>query len=109
MAHDPVNMHCAHIIGRRITRLRHEPNNALCLCASCHHYFTDRPTEWAVFVRQTIGDTMMDELQRLSNQVCKFSKGWKVEARKHYREEAARMKAKRMAGDTSMLDLAGYW
>jgi len=108
-AYEPINCHAAHIIGRRITRLRHDPRNALCLCATCHHYFTDRPTEWTVFVRKKIGDGVMDELQQLSNKVCKFPRGWKKEARKHYREEAARIKALRMAGDSSYADFVGYW
>ena len=108
-AHDTLNLHCAHVIGRRITRLRHSPNNAIACCATCHHYFTDRPMEWTAFIRNKFGDTVMDELVRLSNMSCKFPKGWKKEARAHYRQEQAAMKEKRMAGDTGYLEFVGYW
>lgn len=107
--HDRINSHCAHIIGRRITRLRHDPANALCLCATCHHYYTDRPMEWTAFVRKTCGDTVIDELQRLSNQVCKFPRGWEKEARAHYRGEQKRLRAARAENFRARFNLVGYW
>ena len=109
LGHDTMNMHCAHIIGRRVTRLRHDPRNAMCLCSTCHHYYTDRPMEWTAFVRKTCGDVLMDELVRLSNEVCKFPKGWKVEARAHYRKEMERLKAARAENYMSRFEFVGFW
>jgi len=108
-AHERVQLQCAHIVGRRVLLLRHDPRNAVALCASCHHYFTDRPLEFAGWVRGHIGDTIPDELKRLSNVVHKKHKTWKKEARAHYREELKKMEQKRKDGDVGYLEFVGYW
>ena len=109
LEHETVNCHCAHIIGRRITRLRHDPRNAMTLCASCHFYYTDRPMEWTAFVRKECGDSVMDELIRLSNESCKFPKGWKKEALAHYKSEEKRLAAARAENYTGRFEFVGYW
>lgn len=108
-AHDKHSLQCSHIVGRRVLLLRHDPRNANALCASCHHYFTDRPLEFSGWVRSHIGDTIADELQRLSQVVHKRHKDWKKEARAHYREEWKKMEQKRLDGDTGYLEFTGYW
>ena len=107
---DKVNAHCAHVLGRRITRLRHDPRNALMLCASCHFYMTDRPIEWTCFVRELLGHGIVDELVRLSNDnTFKTYKNWKVDARKHYRLERDRMKAAGAEDYSGRFEIIGYW
>jgi len=49
------NLQCAHIISRSYKQIRHNLKNALCLCQSCHIYFTNRPIEWENYVINTIG------------------------------------------------------
>ncbi len=44
------NLQCAHIRSRRFSRWRVDPRNAVCLCAGCHHWFTDHPIEFASWV-----------------------------------------------------------
>lgn len=49
-----VQLQCAHWIGRRFRNTRWDPDNAFCLCAGCHMWFTDHPTEfgrWAIGMR----------------------------------------------------------
>ena len=101
-------MDCAHIFSRRSTRLRHDPRNAMCLCSSCHRYYTDSP-EWGLFVVEKIGQELYDELRRLHKTPFKTIRGWKDEARAHYRKELARMVQLRHEGNLEYLDLRGYW
>ena len=107
--HDTVQLQCAHIVGRRILRLRHDPRNAVALCASCHHYFTDRPLEFASWIAYRLGDVIPEELRRLANEVHRRHKDWKKEARKHYREELKKIEEKRKKGDMGYIDFVGYW
>ena len=46
------NLQCAHIISRWNLRLRWDEMNVLCLCAGHHRYWTNRPLEWADFIRK---------------------------------------------------------
>lgn len=39
-------LQCAHIVGRSNKRLRTDENNALCLCAGHHRYYTTKSDEW---------------------------------------------------------------
>lgn len=44
------NLQCAHIISRRYHQVRWNLDNALCLCAGCHMYFTYHPLEWEDYI-----------------------------------------------------------
>jgi len=44
-------LQCAHIFSRRYRALRWREENARCLCAGHHLYFTHRPAEWEQFCR----------------------------------------------------------
>lgn len=57
------NLQCAHIISRRYANTRTDPENAFCLCAGCHRYFTDWPLEFQKFVEETIGIDKYAELR----------------------------------------------
>lgn len=39
-----------HIEGRRHKKIRWSPMNCLCMCASCHAYFTDHSAEFGLMV-----------------------------------------------------------
>ena len=57
-------LQCAHWISRRYAWTRTDPRNAFCLCAGCHRYFTDRPTEfsdWALDQRGRLTWRMIRE------------------------------------------------
>ena len=53
----------SHIVGRKIHSTRWQQANVLCLCASCHAYFTDRPFAHAEFLTEYLG---YEHLQRLN-------------------------------------------
>lgn len=63
---DTAYLQCAHIISRRYSHTRCDPRNAFCLCAKCHHHFTDHPAEFGMFVTEQIGDEIYWEIARLS-------------------------------------------
>jgi len=41
-----------HIVGRRHKKIRWSPLNCLCMCASCHAYFTDHSAEFGLMVEE---------------------------------------------------------
>lgn len=49
-------LQCAHIITRSRKALRWDFNNALCLCAGHHVYFTHNPDQWAHEVEKFFPD-----------------------------------------------------
>jgi len=56
------NLQCAHIFSRRFSNTRCDMENAVCLCAKCHHYFTDKPTEWGRWVLGYMGEDHYEAL-----------------------------------------------
>lgn len=52
----------AHVISRRYAHVRVDADNAFCLCAKDHAYFTDHPVEFGRFVEQTLGRDAYDRL-----------------------------------------------
>ena len=49
---DYSQLHCAHIYSRKFGSVRFDEDNALCLCARCHRWGHDNPTEFADFVNE---------------------------------------------------------
>lgn len=43
-------LQCAHIVSRSYLSVRWNRKNALCLCSSCHVFFTYHPLEWSFFI-----------------------------------------------------------
>ena len=76
-------LQCAHIISRKYSWTRTDLDNAFCLCASCHRFFTDNPVEFGIFTIDKIGDDKFDELIGKRNCIDKFD----------WDEEADRLKA----------------
>lgn len=62
-----VQLQCAHIYSRRHMKIRHNPMNALSLCAGCHWKAHQNPIEFALFVQGYLGPNKLDELRRLKN------------------------------------------
>jgi hypothetical protein len=52
---DYSKLQCAHIVSRRFANTRCDEDNAFCLCAGCHMYFTDHPVDFGDFVNDRIG------------------------------------------------------
>ena len=70
-------LQCAHIISRRFSATRTDLRNAICLCARCHHYWTDHPYEWAELVDDVQGAGVYDDLRRDAEQITKID--WPAE------------------------------
>lgn len=62
------NLQCAHILRRNLSLIRTDLENALCLCAGCHFYFTNRPEEWRAFIDEKLGPDKWYELYRKAHQ-----------------------------------------
>lgn len=106
---DRNNCHCAHIIGRKHKSTRHDPDNALCLCSSCHGVFTDDPLMFARFVDRLLGEGMYEILQEKKNRIMKSYKGEEKEKAKHYLNEKKRMLKLRASGVQGRIEFTGFY
>ena len=86
-------MECAHIVGRRVKVLRWSADNALCLCHSCHRFFTEQPLEFARWLEAHLGQGMIDLLTEKRRGILKDNKATRDEVARHYREETRRLEA----------------
>ena len=102
---------CAHIFGRANKAVRLEPLNAFSLCTGCHAYFTANPMNFAVFVRNRLGDKY-DILNELSNDIMRGKEYVQAiknrEAARHYKLQFETMQAKREKGFTGRIEFEGY-
>jgi hypothetical protein len=57
------NLQCAHIMSRSYNATRTDENNAFCLCARCHWFYTKAPIEFARFTFERIGEPAYDALR----------------------------------------------
>lgn len=82
-----LNLQCAHIISRRFSHTRCVERNALCLCAGCHHHYTDHPAEFGTLVLTFMDPSEYDHLTEMSQRTGKVD--WlSVAERLKYRWEA---------------------
>lgn len=44
------NAQYAHVISRGARYIQYEPDNAFCLCAGCHYHYTNKPSDWSVWL-----------------------------------------------------------
>ena len=62
VTHCKGELECCHVHTRRISRLRHDPENIVVMCSSHHAFFTQYPIYWGDFVRKLRGDDLVDLL-----------------------------------------------
>lgn len=72
-----VQLQTAHIISRRYSATRTDENNAFCLCAADHRYYTDWPKEFSDFVTEKLGDENYQRLKAKAQAVTKVD--WSIE------------------------------
>lgn len=75
-AHE-VQLQCAHWISRRYSNIRCDPDNAFCLCAGCHRWFTDHPTEFGKWAVEARGEATYQRLLEASREPSKVD--WEAE------------------------------
>ena len=67
-----VQLQCAHWISRRYAHTRTDFDNAFCLCAGCHRWFTDHPTEFGRWAIEQRGEAVYQRLLKVSQKRSKF-------------------------------------
>lgn len=96
---------CAHIKRREHMSTRWHPQNAICLCRSCHRYFTVNPDAWDEFCEKLFGDGYMSEIQQMSHQPLRLYKKGRREMYEHWRAEMFRIQALRRDGHHGPIEL----
>lgn len=61
------NLQTAHWLSRRYSNTRTDFDNAFCLCASCHRFFTADPTAWALWALSRRGRATYERLREAAN------------------------------------------
>lgn len=69
------NLQWAHIFSRSYYQIRWDPNNALCMCAGHHMYFTQHPIEWEELVKRMIGEENYQALRKMALDYKKIDYG----------------------------------
>jgi len=95
---------CAHIISRKYKLVRYHPDNAFCLCASCHMNFTDHPLLFADFVREKQGSELPDIIREIAYSKRKIIKLEYEDMHKDYLKQLKAMSQKRSDGDMGRLE-----
>ena len=57
-------LQCAHVVSRAYRAVRWDRENAFCICAAHHVFYTHRPLEWEAFVLDCIGPDTYADLKR---------------------------------------------
>lgn len=89
--HNPGELHCSHIFGRRKKSVRVNPENALALCAYDHQDLGENPPEHTELVISIIGRARYDRLRLWANKPTKFTAYDKEIIHQHLLGERQRM------------------
>lgn len=65
-------LQACHIFTRKIRGVRWSPLNLLCLCASCHRFAHDRPTQFSEWVIPHLGKTRYELLKQKASRLKPF-------------------------------------
>jgi hypothetical protein len=98
------SLQCCHIYSRKFLSTRWHPLNAVCLTASEHAIFTDRPISFANFCNAKFGPDKMHQLAILANTPRKFTPRERAGLLKFYRGELQRIKTARENGRVGRIE-----
>lgn len=101
-------LECCHIYGRRAKSVRHDPDNAVCLCHTHHRYFTENPIEFQIWLKKHLGDGRLEILREKYNQIIKYTKALEKEIAAHYKKQHEAMLQKRNEGHLGPMEFEGY-
>lgn len=90
-SHEPGMCQNCHVHSRKFRSIRWDTQNAICMCAKCHAYYTDHPIYWGEFVAKYFGAGHEEILLEKKNQIFKATKEIRREIAAHYRQEFRRM------------------
>lgn len=100
--------HCSHFLSRKFNSTRWHPDNAVCLCASCHAVVTDDHDEHVTLIKRILGSVRYERLKQRKQLVVRYRPADKREMSKHYRAEVARIKQMRREGVIGAVELVPY-
>ena len=63
------NLQCCHIYSRKYNSVRFDEQNAVCLCARCHRWGHDNPTDFTKWLETFIN---LDRLREKRNKIVKY-------------------------------------
>ncbi len=66
---NPFRLQCCHIFSRRYSKLRHDENNLLCLCAAYHFWAHANPALFTLWVQGYKGSEHFQELIDARNSI----------------------------------------
>jgi hypothetical protein len=66
-------LQCCHIYTRTFLSTRFHFHNLLCLCASCHKHFHNKPIEFQEFVLKFLGEEKYATLKLIANKPRQFT------------------------------------
>lgn len=98
-------LQCSHIFGRRHTGTRWHPDNAKCLCFSCHRKWHENPVEAFKWVEEYLGAGLLQIIREQAHSVRKIKPAEKEEIFQHYKGELKRMEQERAEGKQGRLEL----
>ena len=102
------DVHCSHFISRKFNSTRWYPDNAVCLCATCHALVTDDPHEHAELMLKVLGPVRLGWLKERKQQIVRYRADDKKAMRAHFRMQLEDMQDAREAGITGPLELTAY-
>lgn len=103
-----LGLHCSHVFSRRHRTIRWCKENAKTLCFSCHQWFGGSPVESGVWVRQYLGDDVVDILIEKKESRVKVTKKDEKLIAAWYRDQTLKIKAKRDNGETGFIDFDSW-
>jgi len=101
-------LECSHIFSRRHRSIRWHPDNAQCLCFTCHKWWHDSPALSGVWIRDMLGDGYIDLLEEKKNTIVKYSKVVLEDLSKHLNAEYKRVLEVRKTQETGRIEFEAF-
>ncbi len=73
------NLQVSHIVSRRFSATRCDPDNVQLLCAKDHIYYTNWPLEFAKWINESIGPAEYERLKRKAEHNSGVKLDWEEE------------------------------
>lgn len=102
------DVHCSHFFSRKYLSTRWFPDNAACLCASCHSIVTDDHHEHVRLFEKLLGPVRYEWLVERKQKLVRYREADKKAIREHFKAQIEHMKMRRLNGDVGGLDLVGF-
>lgn len=101
-------LQCSHIFSRRHVGTRWHPDNAQCLCVTCHKWWHESPALSGVWIRELLGDGFIDLLEERKNQIKKYPPVVREDIHKHLKSEYKKMVTLRDSGMEGRIEFESF-